>query len=156
MRDLARNVEEGTALAGQVRRKEGADVELIDHEIFESWRAVSAFVPRKVGLANDALTGEWCSELARVRIPFRALAAFAHHKEQVSMAIADARNETPPVPVIVTRQQAGVVAGPVVEVTDHVHRASLRRPDAERRAIGENRGAHRRPAVNVTERSWHR
>src|SRR5438045_7459513 len=105
MRNLARHVEECSPLMGHVWREERADVKLINHQIFESRRSVSGLVPRKVRRANNAFAGKRCSELASVRVSFRPLAALPNRVETVTMAIADARNETAPMSAMVARQK---------------------------------------------------
>src|SRR5438067_9368698 len=149
MRNLARHVQKRSPLTRHIWRKERADVKLINHEIFESRRSVSGLMPRKVRRANDTFTRKGCSELTSVRVPFRTLAALPNHVETVTMAIADARNETAPMSAVVARQKTRVVSGPIVEGPDDVDGLSVRRPYAEHRAVGDQRRTHRRVAVNV-------
>ena len=121
IRELARDIEKRAAFVRQIRREKGADVELIEDELMKRRRDIPAFVPGKVGLADDALAGKGRRELAGVGIAFRPLAPFPDHVEHIALALPDAGNEAPPVAELVAREQTGVVARPMVEVADRIH-----------------------------------
>ena len=94
-------------------------------------------------------------QFPRVGIAFGAFAALANHVEQVALAVAHAGDEAPPVALIVSREQARIVALATVELADHVHGMRVRRPYAESGALGYQVRAHGCVRGNVLKRSWH-
>lgn len=150
----ARHVEERAALAWQVRREKGADVELIDDELVKSRRDVPALMPGKVGASDDALAGERRLQFAGTGIALESLphiAPLAYHIEHVALTILHAWNEAPPMSLLIAREQRGIVAHPVVEVSDHMHGSGMRSPATKCGAVGDQVGAHRGAGVNVIE-----
>ena len=81
--------------------------------------------------------GKGVCKLAGVRIALGTFAAVADDIEHIALAIAHAGDETTPVAMLIPGQQAGVVTLAIVEVTDHMHGPRMRRPSAERCAVGD-------------------
>jgi len=109
VRNFSRNVEKRSRFDWEVRCEERADVKLVDHEVTEVRRAKARFVPRKIGSANHAITGERRLEFASVRVAFRSRAAVSHDIKDVAVAILDVGDEPSPVAVLVTSEQARVI-----------------------------------------------
>ena len=155
MRNLARHVQERPALVGQVRRKEGPDVELIEDKLVKTRRDIPAFVPREIPSADDAFARKGRFQLAGIGVPLGPLAPLADDVEHVALSVLHARDEAQPMALRVAREQACVVPQPAVEIPEHMDGAGLRRPDTERGAIGDEIGPHRGAGMDVIKRGRH-
>ena len=156
VRNLARHIEKGAPVPRQVRREEGADMELINHEVMKRRRDVAGLVPREIGLPNDAVAGKRRLQLAGVGIALRALAAVPHNVEQVAIPVAHPWDETPPMAVVVAIEQAGVIARTVVKVADDMHRTGMGRPDTKGGATRKEVRTHRGARLDVIKGGRHR
>jgi hypothetical protein len=118
-------------------------VELINHQVLELRRDIARVVPGKFGAADDAVAGKRRGQFPRVGVAFGAFAAIANHVVQITPAIHHARDEAPPVALIVAREQTGIIALAAVEIADHVHGMRPWRPNAESGAAIHQVRAHR-------------
>jgi hypothetical protein len=129
MRNLACDIEKRSRLGWQIRSEKYADVQLIDHEILERRRDVSGLVPRKISLADDAITRERSRQLPRKRIALRTRPAITDHEKLVAVAILHSRKKAAPMPLLVADQQVCVIGnGPVDTGMDPM---GIRCPDTE-------------------------
>jgi hypothetical protein len=134
-------------------------MELMDDKIGEGGRPPSAVVPRVAvrGADQTVAIGKrgHRPQLAGVGIPLGPLAAIADHPEAIRRSVQDAADEAGPGAVAEGHQSVFVpgtksrLPGGRHLIGEHVDRACPRRPDPEGRAVGSQRGPHRRGLVNV-------
>lgn len=129
------------------RRRVRADVHLVDDEVLEMGRDEASVVPGEIRPPQNAFAGA-PFELARIGVALPAAAGVTDHPELVSLAIARAPYEAPPIAAGVLQASTGRGVPPC-EVAQHVHFVCVRRPYAECCPLRHQGGAHGRVRPEV-------
>jgi hypothetical protein len=84
------------------------------------------------------------------------LATFAYNIKHVTLAVLNAGDESAPMTPVIPRQQTAVIALPMIEIANHMHRFRMRSPDAKCRAVADKVRAHWGVGANILEGCGHK